>query len=213
MRTKRRRSVCVGLQKSLKHGQIARTRECTRRTFETQEGDTLTWGNIWRASGVSKMFVNVFSDRSVRLRPQMVERMLENDKKWDADTCSMFNVQLYQNTSVVKARQLEGSLLKANAPATRKTSPEDNPSPLLRSGLFWVGGVLLRVWVLVSLGESVRLLPALKVDLTCGWEPGELPAGSPWGFRRQGGLLQATWWRSWSGWTAWTWPTRWTWWT
>ena len=92
MRTKRRRSVCVGLQKSLKHGQIARTRECTRRTFETQEGDTLTWGNIWRASGVSKMFVNVFSDRSVRLRPQMVERMLENDKKWDADTCSMITL-------------------------------------------------------------------------------------------------------------------------
>ena len=86
------------------------------------------------------MFVNVFSDRSVRLRPQMVESMLENVKKWDADTFSA-----YQNTSVVKARQLEGSLLKANAPARRKTSPEDNPSPQLKSGLFTVGGVLLRV--------------------------------------------------------------------
>ena len=68
-------------------------------------------------------------------------------------------------------------------------------------------------WVLVCLGESGRLLPALKVDLTCGWEPGELPAGWPWGFRRQGDLLQATWWRLWSvwaWWTMWTWPIRWT---
>ena len=89
---------------------------------------------------MSKIFVNVFSDRSVRLRPQMVESMLENVKKWDADTFSP-----YQTTSVVKARQLEGSLLKANAPARRKTSPEDNLSPQLKSGLFRVGGVLLRV--------------------------------------------------------------------
>ena len=95
------------------------------------------------------MFVNVFSDRSVRLRPQMVESMLENVKKWDADTFSA-----YQNTSVVKARQLEGSLLKANAPARRKTSPEDNPSPQLKSGLFRVGGVFLRVCVFMSLGVS-----------------------------------------------------------
>ena len=198
-----------GVQKSLKHGQIAQEEHLKHMWKKHLHGETheepAEWAKCLWTSSVTG---------ALGWGPRWWRECWKMSKSETQRLIQLTRTQVWWRQGNWKAPCWKPTHQQGGRPA-QKIIPLRN---LSRAFLKWVVcySECESWWVLVCLGESGRLLPALKVDLTCGWESGELPAGWPWGFRRQGDLLQATWWRLWSvwaWWTMWTWPIRWTGWT